>query len=357
MYKSFTIKNYRCFRDFTLTNLERVNLIAGKNNSGKTSFLEALFIHIGPNNPDLPLRVNRFRGIEFFELVPEDLWGPLFYNKELDKTIELSSINERDERDTLCLKLVEAEEAFITQRGTEASRTSEAEPGKTSLAGATELVLDYENGSGKKGTSRSFISVDGKIGLKLSNIKHKMRAIFLPARDRFLGVDSERYSKLDRLGKADQLVHTMKLLEPRLKRLSVLVTGGVPLINGDIGLKEQIPVPFMGEGVVRLLSILLAIYDAPDGIVLIDEIENGLHHEVMADVWKAIAIAARESDTQIYATTHSWECVVAAHQAFSESHTYDFLFHRFDMDDGEIKPVTYDKSKLDTAIVTGLEIR
>ena len=129
------------------------------------------------------------------------------------------------------------------------------------------------------------------------------------------------------------------------------------MINGDIGIKELIPIPFMGEGTVRLLSILLAIYDASNGIVLVDEIENGLHHTAMTKVWEAIATAARQSNTQIFATTHSWECVVAAHKAFTESKNYDFFYHRFDMTNDEIKEVTYDQRKLETAIRTGLEIR
>ena len=139
--------------------------------------------------------------------------------------------------------------------------------------------------------------------------------------------------------------------------MAVLVTGGVPIINGDIGLNELIPIPIMGEGMVRLLSILLAIYDSPNGIILIDEIENGLHHTIMSKIWEAIAIAARQTNTQIFASTHSWECAVAAHQALSASNIYDFFYHRFSMSNGENKIVTYDQGKLETAIKAGLEIR
>jgi len=47
MYQSFHVKNFRCFDDLQLNDLARVNLIAGKNNTGKTSLLEALFLHAG----------------------------------------------------------------------------------------------------------------------------------------------------------------------------------------------------------------------------------------------------------------------------------------------------------------------
>jgi hypothetical protein len=223
--------------------------------------------------------------------------------------------------------------------------------------GSRELLLTHENGTGRTGISRAFINQKGEIKGRRDRLKHKFPGVFLPARKHFLGTDADRFSKLDRKGKTEQLLYTMKLLEPRLKRLAVLVTGGVPMINGDIGLKELVPIPMMGEGMVRLISILLAIYDSRDGVVLIDEIENGLHHIVMRKVWEAIALAAEQSNTQIFATTHSWECVVAAHQAHSASDGYDFLFHRFYLKDDEIKMVTYDQKKLETAISTGLEVR
>ena len=356
MYKSFKIKNFRCFKEVTLDPLERLNLIAGKNNAGKTSFLEALFLHIGSNNPDLPLRVNIFRGIEFFSVEPEELWGSLFFDKDIEANIELTSINERDERNSLKITLEEPEESFITP-STSGATTTTIEPETSLSPRSRELLLTYENGTGRTGISRAVINQQGEIKGRKSELKHKLTGVFLPSRNRFLRTDADRYSKLDRKGKTEQLLQTMKLLEPRLKRLAVLVTGGVPLINGDIGLNELVPIPIMGEGMVRLISILLAIYDSPDGIILIDEIENGLHNTVMAKVWEAISQAARQSNAQIFATTHSWECVVAAHQALNASDVYDFLFHRFNLIDGEIKVVTYDQKKLETAISAGLEVR
>ena len=53
MYKSFNIENFRCFSELTLKPLERINLIAGKNNIGKTALLEALWIRHGYQNPEL----------------------------------------------------------------------------------------------------------------------------------------------------------------------------------------------------------------------------------------------------------------------------------------------------------------
>ena len=66
---------------------------------------------------------------------------------------------------------------------------------------------------------------------------------------------------------------------------------GTREIHGDIGLPLLLPIPLMGEGLRRLLSLLLAIANLKDGIVLIDEIENGFHYSVHKKVWQAIASA------------------------------------------------------------------
>src|ERR1700758_305841 len=106
-----------------------------------------------------------------------------------------------------------------------------------------------------------------------------------------------------------EILPALQILEPRLQRLSLAPLAGESVIHGDIGLPQLVPIPFMGEGIRRVLSIVLAIANAPGGVVLIDEVENGLHYSVMRDVWKAIAVAARQMDVQVFATTHSWECI------------------------------------------------
>lgn len=64
MYKSLELKNFRCFQRLEIQDLERVNVIAGTNNVGKTALLEALFLHCGAYNPALTVKVSAFRGIE-----------------------------------------------------------------------------------------------------------------------------------------------------------------------------------------------------------------------------------------------------------------------------------------------------
>ena len=107
----------------------------------------------------------------------------------------------------------------------------------------------------------------------------------------------------------------------------------------------------------RLLSIVLAIATAPGGRVLIDEIENGLHHSVLVKVWEAIADAAVRADAQIFATTHSYECIQAAHKAFAEKRPADLRLFRLDRVDAEIRVAAYNETTLETSIDMSLEVR
>ena len=109
----------------------------------------------------------------------------------------------------------------------------------------------------------------------------------------------------------------------------------------------------------RLFSLAVAIGNAAGGVVLVDEVENGLHHTVMGNVWTGIAHLTREFNVQLFATTHSEECVRSAHEAFKEYKLYDFRLHRLERvkDTDEIQAVTYDQETTDIALTKGLEVR
>ncbi len=79
----------------------------------------------------------------------------------------------------------------------------------------------------------------------------------------------------------------------------------------DTGLDRFIPVNVAGDGMKKFLSIITAIYNTKNGIVLIDEINNGLHYSAQEILWKAVITTAEKFKVQIFATTHSWECVKA----------------------------------------------
>lgn len=168
---------------------------------------------------------------------------------------------------------------------------------------------------------------------------------------------AERFGNLEVKKAENDIIKMLQIIAHDLNRLAVRLTAGIPTIYADIGIEKMIPLPLMGDGIARLLRIALAITDASKGIVLIDEIENGLHYTIMKNVWKAIAYIARKYSCQVFATTHSRECIQAAHEAFTEDKKYDFLLHRLELLEGEINNVVYDQEPLEAVVKAKFEVR
>ncbi|CUU36107.1 AAA domain-containing protein, putative AbiEii toxin, Type IV TA system [Armatimonadetes bacterium DC] len=117
------------------------------------------------------------------------------------------------------------------------------------------------------------------------------------------------------------------------------------------------PVMLMGEGMIRLLQIVLSIAHLPQGILLIDEIESGLHYSALPNLWQIVASLATEQDTQVVATTHSYECIATAAEFFQKEQPEALRVYRLDRGDGSTQVATYDTELLMTALEVNFEIR
>ncbi len=106
-----------------------------------------------------------------------------------------------------------------------------------------------------------------------------------------------------------------------------------------------------------MLSIYSEIIGSGKKVLLIDEFENGLHYSILADVWRGILHATEREGIQVFATTHSYECIRAAHAAFAETIAYDFALHRIEEANGAVAVTTYDKETLETSLASNFEIR
>ena len=359
MLTSVSIKNFRCLNRLTIEPLDRVNLIAGMNNVGKTALLEAIFLLSGTENVSLVIRINAFRGIERVKLDTEsvinNVWRPLFSNYNMSNPVILKGELQGKGQFSVELSLtLEEASARVDING------DELDLGTNGLSNQA-MLLRYTNPSGEPRSLRLTIpsNAAGEIQIAPSPGKPLFPGFFLAARKR-LGLTeiAERFGQLQQEKReTDYLVNALRSIEPRLERLISVFSGGVPVIHGDIGLDHLIPLPLMGEGLRQLVSILLTISDAPGGIVLIDEIENGFHYSILPSVWQVIRQAAQDFDTQIFATTHSLECAKAAHEVFESSDDYEFRYHRLERIDGEIRVATSDQETMGTALGLNWEIR
>lgn len=367
MFREFSARNFRCFRELDIGPLARVNLIVGENNVGKTALLEALNLHSAPNSPERVFGVNLFRGAggSNVEHWNELIW--LFHCRRTEADIELRSDHERAGKGELRIRLAQTKERSFSPAEANGSLKTELHMGAT-MASFNELVLEYANGEGQEFTSyarlaplESMSSSTNSDPLEIkftsSSVDPYGSAILVLEFPRFPEVYADHYSTLVEAGREAEVLPPLQALDSRIQSLDLLYRVNKPMFYFDVGSVSLMPLLHMGEGVAHVLSWLLAMKTVQNGTILIDEFENGLYHEALVDVWRAIGGAALDSNLQVFATTHSWECVKAAQNAFAESGDDDFRLHRLEQRDGDIVAITYDQEQLATSIELNLEVR
>ena len=112
----------------------------------------------------------------------------------------------------------------------------------------------------------------------------------------------------------------------------------------------------MGEGMEKLLSLIVAISQSPNRVIFLDEMENGIFYAIMPKVWEALGKALRKYDCQLITTTHSYECLQAAHEGLSEMPD-DFRYIRLHREGEDISAKLSNYDMIGTALKTNLEVR
>jgi len=356
MIKKIELENYKGFENFTINDLERVSLIGGMNNIGKTSLLEAIFMFYDRYNINMMLSSFGWRGMPSFSSTADSLWKPLFNNYDLSKDFVIA-ITDSIEKQTLKCKT-----KYLKSNGIPLNNNINLESLSMSPADNNShlgLEAKFTSNISKNKEVLEFTLNNGLLNLTPHGARHKLKQTkYLPSNILLLHDDAIVYGKIDKIGKEKEVLEVLQIIEPRLKSLSVISTAPqMSLIYGDIGLAEKVPISCMGDGIRRILSIIVKIVSNENGLVLIDEIENGLHYSIMSDIWKGIAIVAEKVNCQVISTTHSYECLQAACKG-NEDYKNNFSYIRLEKNDkNEISAKTLSHEILETALENSWEVR
>jgi AAA15 family ATPase/GTPase len=164
---------------------------------------------------------------------------------------------------------------------------------------------------------------------------------------------AKRWDQISVLMAKQSVIEALRIVAPDIENLDII--GRVRQTNRQIviakltNIEEPIPVRSLGEGMIRLFGLALALVTAQDTMLLVDEVDTGLHYSVQLEMWRIIFTVAERLNIQVFATTHSWDCVAAFQQAAEESQQ-DGLVIRLEQTSGVVTPVLIDEKKL--AIVT-----
>ena len=128
------------------------------------------------------------------------------------------------------------------------------------------------------------------------------------------------------------------------------------------GVSRPVPLNSMGDGMLRVLQLSLKIFAAKGGFLLIDEFENGLHYSVQEKVWALLFEMAERHDIQIFATTHSWDCIESFTKvAVARTETDGVLFRLGrsvrSSDQGRVIATVFDEAALQNITQQDVEVR
>ena len=333
MLQTLEMHGFRGFESYRLSNLARVNLLVGKNNCGKSSVLEAIELLVSGGNPAVFLRSLQRRGDTGVRYPAKPREWPVdvshvFFGHSCTPgaRFELSSDSPHG-RHALTVRIVPLDDireqvADWDQDVGEMLLPSTLDPHKFApdeqVAPMFGMWIEREAPSD---SDEPFMPIllpvmeDGEI---LVGRRHRwMRNATLGTPIRFLTLESIEPASLGGIwdtivveGREAEIVNDMKLLQPDLDSIHFLTMSrlGRGVLVGTQG-GRRLPISIYGDGMRRLLALRLSFEGTANGVLLIDEIDTGLHWTVMEDMWQVVVEVARNLNVQVFATTHSLDCI------------------------------------------------
>jgi predicted ATPase len=355
MIRTLSLKNFRCFENLYLRELKRFNVIVGQGGSGKTALLEAIFL-LSAASPEVWMRLRQWRGSSpQFRLTGtrssyESLFRDIFYNFDKHKPVKMELVDSNDRRRSLSISYPRLE---IMVRS--AKVRTEPTPVSEENAYLVEPI-EFEWRS-KSRIQKARVEIkDGILQFRGGNNVYPVW--FSSPVINEASLIAQSFSDLSIRKKADTLVNAVKKLYPDVLDLSVeSIAGDLALCMSSASTSEKLPVGVMSSGMTRFLSIMIAIANNPNGVLLIDEMEVGFYYKTLPMVLSSIFSFCEEHNVQIFASTHSYEFMQALVPFMKEREGTDdaFLLLRAEKKgpDSSIKPLENPAA----AIASNFEVR
>jgi ABC-type branched-subunit amino acid transport system ATPase component len=360
MYERIRINRFRQFQTFELAGLTRVNLLVGKNNAGKTSLLEAIEMLASGGRASALLLSARRRGEDL--LVPNEARHirqldvrHLFLGHKLEVGLSFELIGRSGNVETLVRCDVEHAPLDLSRR--------ELVPEDLDLE--SQLALRLRGPETPEGVLLP-VSAQGTV---LADPVRRVRPVapHVASPVVFLGTEGapadslqQNWNNLVLTSEEEKVTAAMKIVEPNMERLAFTtrdMSGPGTAFVKFVGEDQRVPLGSLGDGTRRLLALAILLARATGGVLLVDEIDTGLHYTALESMWRFVVETARRLDIQVFATSHSGDCVRAL--AWLQSDAPDLAsevsVHRVER--GADAAVLYSAADIETAARHHIEVR
>lgn len=355
-----SIVNFRGFKSFSSDKFRPVTIIGGKNNCGKSTLLEAICFVANRANGAIPGRITWSRG----EKVKARSLSSLFYGANDEGKIDIHGVFSDESTRGVGLECTHKSAVDFKLQDGPPVNVNERLP-------FTYVQQYYTNRGG---------DVVGRGAMLIAFVKDEYRCYPLnPQADkseyvkidgrttdddwRCLYYQSQRkmdvspvYAELFKTGSERSLLPYLQAVDSRVVDIAY---DGTQLLCGVKNGKMRLPINVMGDGVVKVAEILSILATSPkDSVLCLDEVENGLHHSVMKEAWKAFVCFAKERNVQLIVTTHNLELLKAIGEETGCVGDGDFVYLNIvRRDNDEVIAFPYDHQELAHSLSVNLEVR
>ncbi len=327
MLSSIHIQNFRCFNDLQVKGFKGINLIGGLNNSGKTALLEALLISFFPSPETISLLRNaRNENDSLIKNATDKVWNYFFFNQDKAQAIKLISGFDNNQRTSLELSCTGNIEAVLENISNALGNGNEKITELLSSRFSNAISLNIKGSGGQKNDFNyylipdkeiSSVSIYGKTpkGFDVPPFLHAARRLM----DNRL---SSLYSLAKEKKKLNALNDILKVLDDRIIGSEIDAPGGEPVLKLVLNDDQSFPISMFGDAVQKVTELILVALTTSHAVILIDEIENGIHFTKHKEVWKKL-FEVVGNNIQIFATSHSAEMIKAFNEVASKTEFED----------------------------------
>jgi AAA15 family ATPase/GTPase len=314
MIESITIKNFRCFQQTQARGFSRINLFGGRNNAGKTALLEALSLIGKPSNKSITkLLAYRKTSKKSLEEDAATVLGHFFYNQDKETDIEFEFGLTSLPNNKVTISYGKEVEDFIGLINSDKNASEEVR----------EFAKNLENTNTDKSSLRINVFANGELlqknilvsssnGMVSRGLEHTFIDVhFIPANAKLESTElAKDYSNFVKNNIDNFVLEGFNIIDDSIKEVTVLITGEAMLhLRRDGG--KYMPLPLFGDAMNKIADFILKVVNHQNSVLLIDEIENGIHHENQEQIWHLLFKLCEKFNVQLFATSHSHEMIEA----------------------------------------------
>ena len=367
-----SVQNFRGIQDLTIKKLGRVTLIAGRNGVGKTSVLDALRVYATRGSREefdrLLRRKEEYAVASHIEQIFLPDYAALFFGRQAirESPISIGSVSSDQNRLEIHVKTVE--DLFFPEQELLVRNMFDPE--------MKILRIQFQNGE-------SMLSLEcGKPELteQLANLTGMLRRLGvrrapgLPAPIACTslgpGLPNNRmlvnsWNKIALTEEESIPLEALGVAKMPIDRITLIQQGndghthaeGSYFVVKHQNYAGRVPLKSLGDGITRLFATGLALAVSRNGFLLIDEVENGLHYSVIKHIWTMTMKVAQDYNIQVFATTHSFDCIQAFAEAADENKETESVLVRLGREQEKTHAVEYTEEELKVAGEQGIEVR